>query len=386
MKTPRALPTIEPMEATLVRDLPTGGGWQFEPKWDGFRCIVTRAGKRIELQSKSGQSLSRYFPEIVAAIAALEIDRFVLDGEIVIPTENAFSFDALLQRIHPAASRVARLSVETPAVLMVFDLLDDGEDEALREAPLTTRRARLERFARAVFPAGGRVILSPATLDRTRAVAWESELRGEGIDGLVAKRLDAEYRSRDRSGMQKVKWLRTADCVVGGFRYGQHTREVGSLLLGLYDDDGVLHHVGFTANIPRADRASLTTRLEALKGGPGFTGRAPGGPSRWSRGRDTTWHALRPELVVEVQFDAFSEGRFRHGTSLLRFRPDKKPSRCTFEQVVPPRRRAATANSSLARRAALAAQRANETGEASPLRSPRARRAAKSRPRARSRR
>jgi ATP-dependent DNA ligase len=344
------------MEATLVRDLPATGEWQFEPKWDGFRCIAFRDGDDVELQSKAGQALGRYFPEIVEAIAAVRAERFVIDGEIVIPNEGAFSFDALLQRIHPAASRVAKLSAQTPGVLMVFDLLADEHGESLLEVALDERRKRLEAFAKRALPHGGRVILSPVTRDRDRAIQWESELRGQGIDGLVAKRLDATYASGERTAMQKVKWLRTADCVVGGFRYGQKSREVGSLLLGLYDDDGVLHHVGFTANIPRSERASLTRKLESLVGGPGFTGRAPGGPSRWSRGRDTSWNPLKPSLVVEVQFDAFSEGRFRHGTSLVRFRPDKKPSQCTFEQVERPRTQPSA--SSLASQAARAVQRA----------------------------
>ena len=338
-----------------MRELPSGAGWQFEPKWDGFRCIAIRRRDKVVLQSKSGESLQRYFPEIVRALEALEPTRFVLDGEIMVPSGNGYSFDALLQRIHPAASRVVRLSREMPAHLHVFDLLENTRGVSLLTRPLRERRSALERFASEYLRTSCAISLSPATPRRALATRWEDRLRGRGIDGIMAKRLDAPYRSGERDAMQKVKWLRSADCVIGGFRYGQGTHVVGSLLLGLYDDNGLLHHVGYCSNIPRADREALTAKLESLVAPPGFTGRAPGGPSRWSRGRDTTWKPLRARLVVEVTFDAFSEGRFRHGTRLIRFRSDKKPAQCTFEQVAPKRR--ATAMNARTRAMRVAAKR-----------------------------
>ena len=328
------LPPYPPMEARAVTELPAGEGWLYEPKWDGFRCLAFRNGDRVVLQSKAGQPLTRYFPEVVEALRRLPPDVFVLDGEIVVPLEGVLSFDDLLQRIHPAPSRVRKLAAETPATLLVFDVLVDGDASMLIAQPLSERRAALERFfARLGAPAG--LSLSPATRDRALAERWMHELGAAGLDGVMAKRLDEPYRSGDRSGMQKVKRLRTADCVVGGFRYAQKGGEIGSLLLGLYDDEGRLDHVGFSSSFTREERAALKSVLEPLVEPPGFTGSAPGGPSRWANERSTEWQPLRPVLVAEVRYDHFSGDRFRHGTKFVRWRPDKDPRQCTFDQVSP---------------------------------------------------
>jgi ATP-dependent DNA ligase len=319
------------MEALSVDEVPVGPEWQYEPKWDGFRCLVFRDGNSIELQSKSGKPLTRYFPDVVEAVKALGARRFVLDGEIVVPEDKAFSFDALLQRIHPAASRINKLAQETPALLIVFDLLADA-DGVLVDEMLPARRKRLEAFARKYFSKSNRVRLSPATIKLADARKWLSRV-GATLDGIIAKRRDVPYSSADRHGMQKIKNHRSADCVVGGFRYNEGKPVVGSLLLGLYDGAGLLNHVGFTSNIPREDKPALTKKLERLIGPPGFTGAAPGGPSRWSTARSAEWQPLKPKLVVEVRYDHFSGDRFRHGTSLMRFRPDKAPKQCTMDQV-----------------------------------------------------
>ena len=335
-------PPLSPMDAKFVEQLPGGDGWQLEPKWDGFRCLAFKDGDAVALQSKAGQPLGRYFPEIVDAVRAVDARRFVIDGEIVITRpDGALDFDALLMRIHPAASRVARLARETPAQLFVFDLLVDERGRALLDRPLDERRAALERFAGSHLPQGARLKLSPATTDRRTATRWAEELRARGIDGIVAKARGAAYASGERTAMVKMKWMRTADCVVGGFRYATHGPVVGSLLLGLYDDRGLLDHVGFCATFGHEDRAALTRRLEAIEEPPGFTGRAPGGPSRWSRpGRSEDWHPLRPAIVVEVRYDHCSGDRFRHGTKFLRWRPDKTPRQCTFAQITSARGRA----------------------------------------------
>ena len=322
------------MEAASVGTIPDGRGWQYEPKWDGFRCLAYRDGDRVELKSKAGQPLARYFPEIVAAVRAVKARRFAVDGEIVIPDPagRALSFDALLQRIHPAESRVRKLAAEPPGWFIVFDLLESPVKGALLAWPLAKRRAELERFAAKNFPPDGTVRLSPATTELTQAKKWFGSV-GATLDGIIAKRTDAAYASGERAGMVKIKARRTADCVVGGFRYAEKARVVGSLLLGLYDDAGLLHHVGFCSAFKASERPALTKKLEALRGGPSFTGRAPGGPSRWSTKRSAEWEALDPKLVVEVQFDHVSGGRFRHGTTLLRWRPDKNPRQCTMEQL-----------------------------------------------------
>jgi len=321
-----------PMEALLVNEIPAGDNWQFEPKWDGFRCLAFRDGDKVELQSKSGQSLGRYFPEIVAAVAKLKAARFVIDGELIITLDGEPSFDALLQRIHPAASRVAKLSQETPARFVVFDLLVDEKGKETFKEVLKKRRQGLEMFARKFLAKNATVELSPQTLDASIALEWLND-KSVRLDGVVAKRLDMPYRSGERDGMKKVKKLRTADCVVGGFRYASAGKIVGSLLLGLYDDEGLLHHVGFTSSFSEAEKKELTRRLEPLIKPPGFTGNKPGGPSRWSTKKTSEWEPLATKLVAEVQFDHFTGGRFRHGTRFLRWRPDKKPKQCGFAQV-----------------------------------------------------
>ncbi len=330
-------PPYPPMEARLVEELPHGPEWVYEPKWDGFRCLAFREGKSVELQSKSGQSLTRYFPEVADALRSVPARRFVLDGEIVVPVNGRLSFDDLLQRIHPAASRVQKLAREHPAQLVVFDLLMDGGGRVLVELPLRERRRRLEAFAAHELDGIEGLRLSPSTADIRTARKWLA-MTGGTFDGVVAKRVDLEYRSGDRTGMEKIKRQRTADCVVGGFRYAASARVVGSLLLGLYDAQGLLHHVGFTSGFPAAERQRLLTRLRPLVKPPGFTGRAPGGPSRWSTKRSTEWEPLEPRLVAEVRYDHFTGGRFRHGTRFLRWRPDKKPRQCTMDQVTGGRR------------------------------------------------
>ena len=320
------------MEALLVEKIPEGENWQYEPKWDGFRCLVFRDGEKVELQSKSGQPLARYFPEVVANVLALKPSRFILDGEIVIPVAKAFSFDDLLQRIHPAESRVRKLAEEFPATLIVFDFLADEKAKFLGDETLAARRKKLEAFARKYFKDESAITLSPATADAASAKKWLSGV-GLKLDGIIAKRRDLTYQSGNRAGMQKVKLMRTADCVVGGFRYGTGSKAVGSLLLGLYDKEGLLDHVGFCSTIKASERAEVTRRLEALVQPPGFTGRAPGGPSRWSTERSAEWEPLKPSLVVEIRYDHFSQGRFRHGTKFLRWRPDKLPRQCTRDQV-----------------------------------------------------
>lgn len=326
-------PDTPPMEARSVDSLPTDGGWQFEPKWDGFRCLAWRDGPAVELRAKSGKPLGRYFPEMVEALASLSAKRFVLDGELVIPAGGALSFDALQMRLHPAESRVRKLAVETPSRLILFDMLVTERGEVLVDRPLHERRAGLESFIGGVGPHPA-LALTPYTRDVGEAKRWLTRTNG-ALDGVIAKRLDGPYVPGERA-MLKVKCLRTADCVVGGFRYAANSRRVGSLLLGLYNDRGLLDHVGFTATITNAERPAVTKRLEALAGGTGFTGAAPGGPSRWSTDRSTEWVALKPDLVVEVRYDHVTGGRFRHGTKLMRWRPDKAPRQCTFEQLAPP--------------------------------------------------
>ena len=324
--------TYAPMEARLVDDLPVGDDWQYEPKWDGFRCLAFRDGAKVDLMSKAGKPLTRYFPELVELVLQVRAKRFVLDGEIVVPKDGELSFDELLLRIHPAASRIRRLAEESPASLIVFDLLVDAKGKSLVSLPLAERRAALEAFVAAEVPASLRVKLSPAATTMTTVKRWFRSVGG-GLDGVIAKQLDLPYQSGTRDGMQKMKSMRTAECVVGGFRYASKGKLVGSLLLGLYDDGGLLHHVGFTSNIPNDQKPALTKKLESLVKPPGFTGQAPGGPSRWSTARSAEWQPLAPKLVVEVQYDHFSGGRFRHGTSFLRWRPDKPPRRCSIAQV-----------------------------------------------------
>ncbi len=321
-----------PMEAQLVDKLPGGDDWQYEPKWDGFRCVAFREGDEIELRSKSGQSLTRYFPEVVESLAGLKAKNFVLDGELVISLGDAFSFDSLLQRIHPAASRVNKLSQETPATYIVFDLLVADDGKVIAEDNLSKRRQRLENFAGKYLDKQTSIILSPVAFTLEDANNWLSQT-GAHLDGVIAKNMTLPYQSGNRKGMVKVKRMRTADCVVGGFRYGTNSKLVGSLLLGLYDDEGGFHHVGFTSSLAAKEKKELTEKLEKLKAETSFTENIPGGPSRWSTERSAEWVPLKAKLVVEVRYDHFTGGRFRHGTKLLRWRPDKAPKQCTLEQI-----------------------------------------------------
>lgn len=324
--------STQPMEARLADELPQGPGWQYEPKWDGFRCLAFRTPAGVDLRAKSGKPLGRYFPEVAAALAEAARGDFVIDGELAIRLDGALSFDALQMRLHPAESRVRKLSAQTPAHLIAFDALYTAQAGDLMKSPLRDRRAALEAL---VKDAGSRDVLklSAATPDRARALRW-LERSGGAIDGVVAKRLDAPYQPGERA-MIKVKQTRTADCVVGGFRYATNSDLVGSMLLGLFDDDGLLHHVGFVSGIADRDKPALTRKLEKLEGPPGFTGNAPGGPSRWSTARSAEWTPLKHKLVVEVRFDQVTGDRLRHGAAFVRWRPDKAPAQCTMEQIRP---------------------------------------------------
>jgi ATP-dependent DNA ligase len=324
--------SFETMEGLVKDELPTGDNWVYEPKWDGFRGLVFRDGDDIELMSRSQKPLGRYFPDIVAAARELKATRFVIDGEIVIPHEDRLSFERLLMRIHPAASRVNKLAIETPAVFVAFDVLLCETGEPLMDVPFGERRRRLEEFAAAYFTDSIRI--SPETRDIDVAKEWLYD-SADGLDGVMAKRLDMTYRSGERA-MIKVKRMRTADCVVAGFRYAAKKNVLGSLLLGLYDADGILHHVGHTSSFSDAEKAALTPELEKIAadaGFTGFTGNSPGGPSRWSKRESDDWVPLPPKLLAEVRYDHFSEGRFRHATGFLRWRPDKDPGDCTFDQI-----------------------------------------------------
>lgn len=350
-------PPYSPQEAKNVHEIPRSKNsnhpeWLYEPKWDGFRCLAFRKGSKVLLQSKAGQPLGRYFPELVEALAGLPFEQFVLDGEIVIFVNDRgndrLSFDDLLMRIHPAASRVRKLAAETPCTFQCFDLLVDVKGKQLTELPLEERRTRLEDFFKALrkehvgnnasAPGKGdrhteMIRLSPASRDYSQAKEWMTELAAIGLDGVIAKKLDEPYRSGERTAMVKIKRIRTADCVVGGFRYAEKNEGIGSLLLGLYNKEGKLDHVGFSSSFNAKQRVELRPLLEPLIAPPGFTGHAPGGPSRWSTRRTDEWQPLRPKLVCEVQYDHFSGGRFRHGTKFLRWRPEKKPQQCTFDQL-----------------------------------------------------
>ncbi len=349
-------PPFPPMEAKAVAELPKGENWAYEPKWDGFRCLAFRKGAEVLLQSKAGQPLGRYFPEMVEALAKLPAKQFVLDGEIVILQDGHLSFDDLLLRIHPAESRIRKLAKETPASYLVFDLLVDERGKSLIERPLSERREKLEELFAGFephsdkkrlsgVPASGthpgktspngapEIRLSPSVRDFKTARHWLTELAASGFDGVVAKQLDCPYARGERTAMRKIKRIRTADCVVGGFRYASKGAEVGSLLLGLYDENGLLNHVGFTSSFAAPERKKLKAILRPYMEGSGFTGHAPGGPSRWSTERSGEWERLDPKLVCEVRYDHFSGGRFRHGTKFLRWRPDKGPRSCTYQQL-----------------------------------------------------
>ena len=340
-------PPLAPMLSSAADALPGGEGWQFEPKWDGFRTLVFRDGEEILLQSRDERPMNRYFPELVAPLAAALPARCVVDGEIVIVGADGLDFEALLLRIHPAASRVKLLAEQTPASYVAWDLLA-LDDEDLREAPLAARRERLEEvLARAAPP----VHLSPVTRDRDLAQDWFRRFEGAGLDGVMAKRLDQPYRAGERT-MIKVKHTRTADCVVAGFRWHKNGAGtmVGSLLLGLYDDDGTLHHVGVTAAFTNETRKKLVEELaplreNALEGHPWRSWaaaqqeedakgqRLPGATSRWNRGKDLSWEPLRPDRVCEVAYDHMQGTRFRHAAQFVRWRPDKPPEDCRYDQL-----------------------------------------------------
>jgi ATP-dependent DNA ligase len=337
-------PPIAPMLAKLSSTIPDGEGWLYEPKWDGFRCIVFRDGDDVHLASRKERPFNRYFPELIDPLRGALPERCVVDGEIVVPAtdDRGLDFDALLQRIHPAESRVRRLAAETPASFVAFDLLAVG-DEVLLDVPLAERHARLAGLLAAVEPP---VYLCPSTTEASTAAQWFTEFEGAGLDGVVAKRLADPY-TPDKRTLIKVKHQRTADCVVAGYRIHKDGKGVGSLLLGLYDDEGRLNHVGVVASFTVARRGELLTELapltiDALDGHPWRewaefmqdTGqRMPGGGSRWNAGKDLSWVPLRIERVAEVTFGQLQEGRFRHGSTFLRWRPDRTPESCTYDQL-----------------------------------------------------
>jgi ATP-dependent DNA ligase len=337
-------PPLAPMLAKLTDTIPDGDGWLYEPKWDGFRCIVFRDGDEIDLASRNERPFTRYFPELLDPLRAALPERCVVDGEIVVPAtdDRGLDFDALLQRIHPAESRVRRLAAETPASFVAFDLLALGDDVLLDE-PLAVRHARLLEVLTGAPPP---VYVCPSTTDATRAAEWFTEFEGAGLDGVVAKRLADPY-TPDKRTLIKVKHHRTADCVIAGYRIHKDGKGVGSLLLGLYDADGKLNHVGVAASFSVKRRAELLEELEPLthdamddhpwrewaqwmqEGGQ----RMPGAGSRWNAGKDLSWVPLRIERVAEVTFGQLQEGRFRHGSTFLRWRPDRTPQSCTYDQL-----------------------------------------------------
>ena len=332
------------MLAKLTNDLPEGDGWLYEPKWDGFRCVVFRDGDDVELGSRNERPLTRYFPELLDPLREQLPERCVLDGEIVIPSaaDEGLDFDALLQRIHPAESRVRRLAAETPAAIVFFDALAVGDRE-LTEEPLSERREVLQSVLPDPSPP---LYLTPASDDPEVARAWFHRFEGAGLDGIVAKRLDGPY-TPDKRTMIKVKHARTADCAVAGYRIHKDGKSVGSLLLGLYDDEGTLHHVGVAAGFTAKRRPELLAELQPLtedatEGHPWQRwaevmaheeGRMPGGGSRWNAGKDLSWVPIRVERVAEVTFGQLQSGRFRHGVKLIRWRPDRTPESCTYDQL-----------------------------------------------------
>lgn len=323
------------METRQIARLPEGDRWQYEPKWDGFRCVAFRDGGDVELESKSGQSLTRYFPELIGALLALKAQRFVLDGEIFIESQGAFDFDALLQRIHPAESRVRMLAQSTPVTYTVFDLLVDEKNAAIYERPLEERRERLEAFALHYLKGNRAVMLSPATDDAEIARQW---LAGDvaRLDGVIAKRIELPYAFGARDAAVKIKRAYTADCVIGGFRGGEKGAIV-SILLGLYDGKD-LDHVGFIGSMDAAERKRAGELLRPLVTTSSFTRAIPGGPSRWRKGAEASeWSAVDPKIVVEVSFDHVTGRRFRHAARFLRWRPDKSPRQCTIDQLLSPK-------------------------------------------------
>jgi len=337
-------PPIAPMLAKLADEIPVGKRWLYEPKWDGFRAVVFKDGQEVRLLSRDDRPLGRYFPELVSVLRAAPVDRFVTDGEIVVVMETGLGFDELLQRIHPAESRVRKLAAEWPATLVLFDALA-RDDRDLRSLPFAERRAELVRLLRDAganvragtvrdLRPGPELALTPQTDDLRLATTWFEDEEGVGQDGIVAKPADLPYRSGERA-MVKVKHHRTADCVVGGYRPAKAGGGVGSLLLGLYDEDGALQFLGHTSSFTAAERRDVRELVRPLEGGESFgQGRTPGGPSRWSAGRDSSWVNIQPTLVCEVQFDRLQGGRFRHAARFLRWRPDRDPRSCTFGQLL----------------------------------------------------
>ncbi len=330
-------PPLAPMLAKLEHEIPLGQGWRYEPKWDGFRAIVFRDGTAVRIQSREARPLERYFPELAPALRGAFPSGSVVDGEIILAGERGLDFDSLQLRLHPAESRIRKLAAEIPASFVAFDLLAEGGKD-LRSQSLDERRARLEKVlgveASEHLPAGRTVVLlTPQTDDPDEAAGWFERLEGIGRDGVVAKRFDQRYVSGKRV-MVKVKHQRTADCVAAGYRLSKSGDGVGSLLLGLYDEAGVLHFVGHTSAFRASERRELLERLRPLEGGESFGwGRSPGGPSRWSAGRDPSFVALQPRLVCEVTYDHLQGDRFRHATGFVRWRPDRDPRDCTYEQL-----------------------------------------------------
>jgi ATP-dependent DNA ligase len=322
---------IEPMLAEPQDEIPVGEGWVYEPKWDGFRALPFLDGEKTHLCSRNGQPLERYFPEVVELLAK-GLPPCILDGELFIPTPKGLDFETLQQRIHPANSRVLKLSKETPAAFVAFDLLALGAED-WRERPFAERRAKLLE----VVPVSDTLFPTPQTPDPKTALEWFNHFEGAGLDGVIARRTDLPYLPGKRV-MVKVKHGRTADCVVGGYRAGKTPNTIGSLILGMYDAEGVLHHVGHTSSFTAKQKKQLVETLKPYEGGTSFgSGRAPGGPSRWSGKKDLAWTPLRPELVVEVKFDYLQGDRFRHGATFLRWRTDKPPAQCSYDQLAPPR-------------------------------------------------
>jgi ATP-dependent DNA ligase len=331
---------MEPMLAAVQPSVPEGPGWSYEPKWDGFRTLVFRDGDRVDLVSRGARPMTRYFPELLPGISALAEKRLVLDGEIIIVGPDGLDFDSLQLRLHPAESRVRMLAAKTPAEVVIFDLLAAG-DEDLRPLPLSARRARLEALLEGVGPP---VHLTPYTRDAKVGREWLRLFEGAGLDGIIAKAWDQPYIPGKR-GWVKVKHERTADCVVIGYRVSVDGKTLGSLLLGLYDDKGGLHYVGHTSSFDAATKRRVLEELQPLREGaqawPGWSGgdaeqwrRTPGAQSRWSRGKELDWVWLRPELVIEVAYDKLQRGeRFRHATGFRRWRPDKPPAECRFDQI-----------------------------------------------------
>jgi ATP-dependent DNA ligase len=336
-------PPLSPMLAKAADTLPTGDGWLYEPKWDGFRCVVFRDGDQVELTSRNERPFTRYFPDMLDPLRACLVERCVVDGELVVPGATGLEFDALQQRIHPAESRVRRLAAETPAAFIAFDLLA-LEDRDLRDVPLAERRALL----REAVQTGPAVHLGPSTTDVELASTWFDRFEGAGLDGIVAKRLDGTYTPGERT-MVKVKHQRTADCAVAGFRWHKDGVGIGSLLLGLHDDQGVLHHVGVCGSFTASYRRELVDEIAPLREGAledhpwrewadamahaVAAGRMPGGPSRWNAQKDMSWEPLRIERVAEVEFTQLTNGRFRHNAHFLRWRPDRTPESCTYDQL-----------------------------------------------------